>query len=186
MQRQSALRAIIEQLFDVFAKEGMQKHIRGFKVNVDAGKVKRICKNTVFELHKSRVIMNLIEVLKAKGVVEDDKGPWNAPIAPASKHDQAHVHWSEFTFRLCISQKKDAQVVSCATIPAVETLRASNVNRSFIGDDDSGNILSRRHDGRLRTTPIGSRGYREAEILYLEPKLQFQRWKNHRDTATSG
>jgi hypothetical protein len=50
------------------------------------------------------------------------------------------------------------------------------VNRSFIGDDDSGNILSR----------ISSRGHREAEILHLEPKSQVQRWENHRDTATHG
>jgi hypothetical protein len=60
------------------------------------------------------------------------------------------------------------------------------VNRLFIGDDDSGNIPSRRNDGRFRTAPIGSRGYPEAERGYLEPKFQTQRWKNGRDTTTSG
>jgi hypothetical protein len=97
------LRAIVEKFFDVFAQEGMQKHVRGFEFNIDTGKVKPICcKQPQRRPHKSRVIMALVRKLKKKGTIEDDEGPWGSLVVLASKPDQDHVHWSEFVFCLCV------------------------------------------------------------------------------------
>jgi hypothetical protein len=90
----------------VFAQEGMQNHIRGFEFNVDTGKVKPVCcKQPQYVPHESRVITTMVEKLEKKGIVEDDEGPWESPVVLASKPDQAHVHWSEFVFRLCVSYR---------------------------------------------------------------------------------
>jgi hypothetical protein len=79
------------------------------------------------------------------------------------------------------------QLVSCAPIHAAETLRARDVNRSFIGDGDSGDIPSRRDNGRFEPPPSEAEAIQlEAERGCLEPKFQTRRWKNGRDAATSG
>jgi hypothetical protein len=112
------LRAIIEKFFDVFAQEGMQNHIRGFEFNIDTGKVKPICcKQPQYGPHESRVIVALVEKLEKKGIIEDDEGPWGSPVVLASKPDQAHVHWSEFVFRLCISYRMLNTVTRPFTFP---------------------------------------------------------------------
>ena len=70
----------------------MQNHIHGFKFNMDTGKYKPICrKQPQYGPHESRVIIAVVEKLEREEIVL------------ASKPDQAHVHWSEFIFRLCIS-----------------------------------------------------------------------------------
>ena len=100
------MRAITEKFFNVFSQEGMQNHIRGFEFNIDTGKCKPICcKQPQDGPHKSWVILVLVEKLERKGIIEDDNGPWGSPVILASKPDQAHVHWSEFVFRLCISYR---------------------------------------------------------------------------------
>ena len=72
-EHQIVLRAIIEKFFDVFTKEGMQNHIRGFEFNIDTGKVKPICcKHPQYGPHESRVITVLVEQLEKKNIIEDD------------------------------------------------------------------------------------------------------------------
>jgi hypothetical protein len=108
----------MEKIFDVFAQEGMQKHIQGFEFNIVTGKVEPICcKPTHYGPHEGRVITALVEKLKKKGIIEDDEGPWGSPVVLASKPDQAHVHWSEFVFRLCISYRKLNTVMRSFTFP---------------------------------------------------------------------
>jgi hypothetical protein len=117
-EHQIVLRAIIEKFFDVFAQEGMQNHIRGFEFNIDTGKVKPICcKQPQYGPHESRVIVALVEKLEKKGIIEDDEGPWGSPIVLASKPDQAHVHWTKFVFRLCISYRMLNTVTRPFTFP---------------------------------------------------------------------
>jgi hypothetical protein len=112
------LRDIIEKFFDVFAQEGMQNHIRGFQFNIDTGQVKPICcKQPQCGPHKNRVITVLAEQLEKKGIIEDDHGPWGSPVVLASKPDQAHVHWSDFVFRLCISYRNLNTVTRPFTFP---------------------------------------------------------------------
>ncbi len=112
------LRDIIEKFFDVFAQEGMQNHIRGFQFNIDTGQVKPICcKQPQYGPHENRVITALAEQLEKKGIIEDDHGPWGSPVVLASKPDQAHVHWSDFVFRLCISYRNLNTVTRPFTFP---------------------------------------------------------------------
>ena len=112
------LRAFDETFFDVFAQEGMQNNIRGFEFNIDTGKCKPICcKQPQYGPHESRVIIALVEKLERKGIIEDDYGPWGSPVVLASKPDQAHVHWSEFVFRLCISYRMLNTVTRPFTFP---------------------------------------------------------------------
>jgi hypothetical protein len=72
-EHRTALRAIVEKLFEVFAQEGMQNHTRGFEFNIDAGKVEPpCCRQPQHEPHKSRVIVAPVEKLERKGIVEDN------------------------------------------------------------------------------------------------------------------
>ena len=96
----------------------MQNHIRGFEFNIDTGKVKSICcKQPQYGPHESRVIITLMKKLERKGIIEDDDGPWGSPVVLASKPDQAHVHWSEFVFHLCISYRMLNMVTQPFTFP---------------------------------------------------------------------
>jgi hypothetical protein len=83
----------------------MQNHIRGFEFNIDTGKVKlTCCKQSACGLHKSRVIVTLVKKLEKKDLIDDDSsGPQSSPVMSSSKPNQAHVHWSEFIFQLCMS-----------------------------------------------------------------------------------
>jgi hypothetical protein len=47
----------------------------------------------------------LTKTLEAKGLIEDDFGPYGAMAVLAGKPGQEHVHWSEYIFRLCISYR---------------------------------------------------------------------------------
>jgi hypothetical protein len=78
----------------VFAEDGMQRPIRGFKFHIDTGEVKPItCRIPVYRDHEERVIQELVKTLQSKGLIEDDDGPWGSPIVLASKPNQGHVHW---------------------------------------------------------------------------------------------
>jgi hypothetical protein len=59
-----AIREVIEQQWDVFCQEGMQRPIRGFEFNIDTGTVTPICvKPPRYGPHKHRVITLLIDQL---------------------------------------------------------------------------------------------------------------------------
>jgi hypothetical protein len=79
-------------------------HIRGFQLNVDTGEVKPICcKQPQCGPHKSGAIVAPVKQLEKKGTIKDEGGPWGSYVALTSKPGQAHMHWSEFVFWLCIS-----------------------------------------------------------------------------------
>jgi hypothetical protein len=120
------MRAIIEKCLNMFAKEGMQNHIRGLEFNIDTGTVKPIC--CMHGPHKSRVNMKLVKELESKGTVEDDEGPWGAPIALASGPTQAHIHWSEFTFRLCVARRRINEVTRPFTCPTPDVTKQLTPN----------------------------------------------------------
>ena len=112
------LREIIEKFYDVFSPDGMQKPIRGFEFNIDTGAVVPLCcKPPRYGPHEERVIRVLVEKLETKGIVEDDLGPWGSQIVLASKPSQAHVHWSQFVFRLCVSYRKLNAITRPFTFP---------------------------------------------------------------------
>ena len=97
---------MIKDNWDVFAKEGMKKSIRGYEFNIDTGDAKPItCKTPNFGPHEERVIILLVKQLDDKDLIEDDYGPWGSPIVLASKPNQGHKHWSEYIFRLCVSYR---------------------------------------------------------------------------------
>ena len=84
----------------------MRKSIRGYEFQIDTGAaVPLTCKVPVFGPHEERVILELVEQLEKKGLIEDDEGPWGSPIVLASKPNQDHKHWSEYVFRLCVSYR---------------------------------------------------------------------------------
>ena len=45
----------------------------------------------------------LLETLEEQSVIENDTGPYGAMIVLAAKPNQEHVHWVDYTFRLCVS-----------------------------------------------------------------------------------
>jgi hypothetical protein len=64
---QPTVRKIIEEFFDVFAQEGMQRAIRGFEFQIDTGEIKPItCKVPVYGQHEERVIQELVKTLQDK------------------------------------------------------------------------------------------------------------------------
>ena len=97
------IKNIILDYWDVFAKEGVRKPIRGFLFHVDTGEVPPVCvKPPRYGPHESRVINELVEKLEANDIIEDDDGPWGAPIVLAAKANQEHLHWSQYVWRLCV------------------------------------------------------------------------------------
>ena len=67
---------LLKRYWDVFAEEGVRKHIRGVKFHVDTGDAEPICvKSPRYGPHESRVISSLLEKLEQNGLIEDDDGP---------------------------------------------------------------------------------------------------------------
>jgi len=98
---------LLKEFWDVFAEEGVRKHIRGVSFHVDTGETTPICvRSPRYGRHESRVINDLVEKLEQNGLIEDDDGLWGALIILAAKPNQEHVHWSQYIWRLCVSYRK--------------------------------------------------------------------------------
>jgi hypothetical protein len=137
------IKNIILEYWDVFAEEGVRKHIRGFQFHVDTGEVAPVCvKPPRYGPHESRVINELIDKLEANDIIEDDDGPWGAPIVLAAKANQEHLHWSQYVWRLCVSYRKLNAIVRPFTFPIMrcdDAVREIGDSRCFITLDlDSG------------------------------------------------
>ena len=90
--------------WDVFDPSGALRTIRGYVFSIDTGAHKpTCCKPPRYGPHESEVMRKLLDGLEAQGVIEDDFGPYGAMIVLAAKPNQGHVHWTEYTFRLCVS-----------------------------------------------------------------------------------
>jgi hypothetical protein len=112
------IRAIIEKFFDVFAQEGMQRPIRGFKFKINTGKIKPICcKPSQYGHYERRVILTLVEQLEKKGIIKEEDGPWGSPIVLALKPNQEQVQWSQFVYRLCVSYRALNSITRPFTFP---------------------------------------------------------------------
>jgi hypothetical protein len=88
----------------VFDPEGTLRPIRGYIFNIDTGAHKPVCcKPPQYGPHESVVMRKLLDALEVQKVIEDDTGPYGAMIVLAAKPNQGHLHWTEYTFRLCVS-----------------------------------------------------------------------------------
>jgi len=111
---------LIKKHWDVFAEEGVRKNIRGVQFHVDTGEIEPVCtKPPRYGPHETRVINDLLEKLEKNGLIEDDDGPWGAPIVLAAKPNQEHVHWSQYVWRLCVSYRKINAVTRPFTVPII-------------------------------------------------------------------
>lgn len=98
---------ILKDFWDVFAAEGLRKPIRGYQFHIDTGNVKPVCcKPPRYGPHETRIMSQLIQGLEQNGVIEDDDGPWGAMVVLAAKPNQAHKHWSDYIWRLCVSYRQ--------------------------------------------------------------------------------
>lgn len=114
------IQKIIEEYWDVFMEEGVRKPIRGALFHVDTGQIAPVCTRPPrYGPHETRVINELVAKLEANGIIEDDDGPWGAPIVLAAKPHQEHVHWSQYTWRLCVSYRKLNAVTRPFTFPII-------------------------------------------------------------------
>ena len=106
-EHRAQITQILKDNWDVFASEGMKKHIRGFTYIVDTGQSAPVCCPTPrYGPHESRVITQLVESMEENGLIEDDDGPWGALIVLAAKPNQLEKHWTEYIWRLCVSFRK--------------------------------------------------------------------------------
>jgi hypothetical protein len=109
---------IIKTYWDVFAKEGLMHPIRGYKFHIDTGNSKPVCcKSREYGPHESRIINQLVETMENNGVVEGDDGPWGSRVVLAQKPDQAHKHWTEYVWRLCVSYRPLNAITRPFTFP---------------------------------------------------------------------
>jgi ribosomal protein L21E len=119
-EKQPVIKTLIMEYWDVFAEEGVRKNIRGIQFHVDTGEIPPICvKAPRYGPHETRVINDLVAKLEENGIIEDDDGPWGAPIVLAAKANQDHLHWSQYTWRLCVSYRKLNAVTRPFTFPIV-------------------------------------------------------------------
>ena len=140
---QKQILPLLLEYWDVFAEEGVRKHIRGVSFHVDTGEATPICtKSPRYGPHESRVINELVEKLEKNGLVEDDDGPWGALIVLAAKANQEHVHWSQYIWRLCVSYRKLNAMTRPFTFPIIrcdDAVKAIGDRRYYITMDlDSG------------------------------------------------
>lgn len=134
---------IVKDFWDTFAEEGVKNFIRGALFHVDTGEVAPInIKPPRYGPHESRIINDLVEKLENNGIIEDDDGPWGAPVVLAAKANQEHIHWSKYTWRLCVSYRRLNAVTRPFTFPIVrcdDAVREIGGNKYFITMDlDSG------------------------------------------------
>ena len=119
-EHKQVIEDMIKKYWDVFAKEGGRKNIRGAQFHVDTGTTSPVCvKPPRYGPHEARVINKLIEKLEENGLIEDDDGPWGAMIVLAAKPNQEHVHWSQYIWRLCVSYRKLNAVTRPFTFPII-------------------------------------------------------------------
>ena len=142
-EHQQEIKEIILEYWDVFAEEGVRNPIRGACFHVDTGEVAPVCvKPPRYGPHETRVINDLVEKLERNGIIEDDDGPWGAPIVLAAKANQEHLHWSQYVWRLCVSYRKLNAVVRPFTFPVTrcdDAVREIGDSKYFITLDlDSG------------------------------------------------
>ena len=137
------IESIILQFWDVFIEEGVRNPIRGALFHVDTGQTQPICARPPrYGPHETRVINELVEKLEKNGIIEDDDGPWGAPIVLAAKANQEHLHWSQYTWRLCVSYRKLNAVTRPFTFPIIrcdDAVKEIGNSKYFITMDlDSG------------------------------------------------
>ena len=105
--RRPPILQLIKQYWDVFAPEGLKKHIRGFVCHIDTGNAQPVCcKLPRYGPHEARVITQLTRGLEENGLIEDARSPWGAQVVLAAKPNQGHVHWSEYIWRLTVSYRQ--------------------------------------------------------------------------------
>jgi hypothetical protein len=106
-EHRPVIEAIIKEYWDVFDPEGTLRPIRGYIFNIDTGAHKPVCcQPPRYGPHESVVMRKLLDALEVQGVIEDDTGPYGAMIVLAAKPNQGHLHWTEYTFRLCVSFRR--------------------------------------------------------------------------------
>jgi hypothetical protein len=137
------IKSNILEFWDVFAEEGVRNTIRGALFHVDTGTATPISvKPPRYGPHETRVIEDLIEKLEKNGIIEDDDGPWGAPIVLAAKANQEHLHWSQYVWRLCVSYRKINAITRPFTFPIMrcdDAVREIGDSKVFITMDlDSG------------------------------------------------
>ena len=110
--------SLIKKYWDVFAPEGLRRHIRGYQCRIDTGDVTPICcKTPRYGPHEARIINKLVKQLEDNGLIEDDDGPWGALVVLAAKANQEHVAWYDYIWRLCVSYRRLNQVTRPFTFP---------------------------------------------------------------------
>ena len=106
-QLREPITKLIKEYWDVFAPEGLKQHIRGFVCHIDTGNATPVCCNIPrYGPHEARVITELTRGLEANGLIEEARSPWGAQVVLAAKPNQAHVHWSEYIWRLTVSYRQ--------------------------------------------------------------------------------
>ena len=110
--------SLIKKYWDVFAPEGLRRHIRGYQCRIDTGDVTPICcKTPRYGPHEARIINKLVKQLEDNGLIEDDDGPWGALVVLAAKANQEHVAWYDYIWQLCVSYRRLNQVTRPFTFP---------------------------------------------------------------------
>ena len=102
---------LVKEYWDVFCKDGLRKHIRGYEFRIDTGDIAPICcKIPRYGPHESKVIISLCDRLEDNGLIEDDDGPWGALVVLAAKPNQENIPWHQYVWRLCVLYRRLNQV----------------------------------------------------------------------------
>ena len=118
MEHRPRITKLIQEYWDIFSRDGLRKHIRGYECRIDTGDIMPICcKVPRYGPHESKVITQLVDALEDKALVEDDDGPWGALVVLAAKANQEHVPWDQYIWRLCVSYRRLNQVTRPYAFP---------------------------------------------------------------------
>ena len=112
-------------------------------------------------------MLKLLEALESQAIIEDDDGPFGAMIILAAKPNQEHLHWHEYTFRLCVSYRLLNAITRPFAFPIPrcddEAEKMGNCQLAITNDLDSGYWQVGMHKGsRDKTgfyTPDGKKHF---------------------------
>lgn len=99
--------SIIQDNWDCFVAEGVNRPVRGFEFHIDTGGAHPVaCKPPHYGIHEGKIMQKSIDDLIHNSWIRDCSGPWLSKAVLAPKPHQEHVtDIADFVWRFCVNYR---------------------------------------------------------------------------------